>query len=178
MFIEKYEELKKSLNDNQSLIVRNFSVSRRSLSDIGNLRRRGLVYYSSELCQGFTCPLHCCSRDIEYIKENRRCLTDPELDELIEILKAPPILYLNSNSNGPKQFDFADRLLYSGVRFSFSVMRKTYKVTRTQWTTDYKTIASEDVVSFENFDEDDKRMSGRHCDLYGKWLKAKKNKGE
>ena len=176
MFIEKYRELKEALKDDQSLRVMGICVSRRSLEDIGELRRRGMVYYSSPLCQGFWCPTHCVSRTIKYIQENRRSLTEPERDELLEIMKNPPILYLNTNSNGPKQFDFADRLLDSGVRFSFEVVRKTYKVVKTQWVTDYKTIKSEDVISFENFDEEDTRLSKRHCDLYEKWLKIE-NKG-
>ena len=172
MFIEKYRELKEALKGNQSLRVNGICVSRRSLSDIGQLRRRGMVYYSSPLCQGFWCPTHCVSRVIKYIEEDKRSLTDQERDELLEIMKAPPILYLNTNSNGPKQFDFADRLLDSGVRFSFCVIRKTYKVTKTQWVTDYHTIKSEEVINFDNFDEEDNRLSKRHCDLYEKWLKG------
>ena len=176
MFIEKYRELKKTLNDDQSLRVRGFCVSRRSLEDIGQLRKRGLVYYSSELCQGFICPWHCGSRTIRYIMKNKGSLSDSERDELIEILKAPPMLCLNANSNGPKQFDFADRLLKAGARFSFCVIRDTYKATKTQWWTNYQTIKSEEVISFDNFDAEDSRLSKRHCDLYEKWLKTERLK--
>lgn len=169
-FIEQQKMLKARLKDNQKLIVCTHMVSLPSLREIGEVRKRGCVYYSSAIGQGFRSPIECAGHEVKMIKQDRKNLTEVEAKDLIDLLQNPVMLYLNSNSDGPKQFDFADRLLSAGARFRFLVYRETYKVTKhpSGWM-DYETVGREEVISFDNFKKWELKQDDRRHYLYMKW---------